>query len=79
MKFPTPPEPEKVKSETGNTMQSLQNIPDTVVDTKEREDKENPPASLSPVALQRLGLTPGSHVWKLLLGIDDSSQQTPET
>jgi hypothetical protein len=42
VKFPTPPEPEKVKSETPNSSESLQNIPDKVVDTKEREKKEAP-------------------------------------
>ena len=40
VKFPTPPEPEKVKSETSNTLQSLQNVLDKVVEAKEREKKE---------------------------------------
>jgi hypothetical protein len=47
VKFPTPPEPEKVKSETGNCVEVLENLPDKVVETKEREKKE-PPFSLSP-------------------------------
>ena len=37
-----------------------------------------PPFSLSPNDLKRLGLTPGSIVWNSLLGIDDSSNETPE-
>ena len=50
VKFPTPPEPEKVKSETPNTLELLINVPDKVVDTKEKEKKGAPPApfSLSP-------------------------------
>jgi hypothetical protein len=50
MKFPTPPEPEKVKSETGNSVEVLENLPDKVVETKEREKKEAPlaPVFLSP-------------------------------
>jgi hypothetical protein len=44
VKFPTPPEPEKVKCASGNTMESLQKMPDKVVNTKEREKKEVPAA-----------------------------------
>jgi hypothetical protein len=47
VKFPTPPEPEKVKPETGNRLESLPNIPDKVVNTKEREKKGTPPAPVS--------------------------------
>jgi DNA-binding transcriptional MocR family regulator len=47
VKFPTPPEPEKVKPETGNNLESLHNIPDKVVNTKEREKKGTPPAPVS--------------------------------
>jgi len=47
MKFPTPPEPEKVKSETGNGLESLKNVAHKVVETKEREKKEDTPFSLS--------------------------------
>jgi hypothetical protein len=49
-KFPTPPAPEKVKSETPKLLQSLEIMPDKVLDTKEREKKGAPPApfSLSP-------------------------------
>jgi hypothetical protein len=42
VKFPTPPEPEKVKSETGSSSKSLQNVPDKVINTTEREEKEPP-------------------------------------
>jgi hypothetical protein len=49
VKFPTPPEPEKVKSESRNKLESLQNMPNKVVETKEREEKEAAEAvSLSP-------------------------------
>ena len=47
VKFPTPPEPEKVKSETPNPSESLQNMPDKVVENKEREKKGAPPAPVS--------------------------------
>jgi hypothetical protein len=47
VKFPTPPEPEKVKSETPNSSESLQNVPDKVVETKEREKKGAPLAPFS--------------------------------
>ena len=79
MKFPTPPEPEKVKSEADKPVESLEKIVAKVVNTKEREDKEDAPASLSSVDLKRLGLTPGSLAWNLVLGSDEAGQQTPET
>jgi hypothetical protein len=47
VKFPTPPAPEKVKSETPNSSESLQNMPDKVVETKEREKKGAPLAPFS--------------------------------
>jgi hypothetical protein len=55
MKFPTPPEPEKVKSETPIPLESLENMPDKVVKTKEREKKGAPaaPVSLSPEKAER--------------------------
>jgi hypothetical protein len=79
VKFPTPPEPEKVKSQSPKPLESLGNVLAKVVETKERKDKEEPPASLSPVDLTRLGLTPGSTVWQLLLGSDEDGTQQPET
>jgi hypothetical protein len=48
VKFPTPPEPEKVKSKPGKSLESLAKGVVKVVDTKEREDKGQPPVSLSP-------------------------------
>ena len=48
VKFPTPPEPEKVKSEPVNPLESLAKAAAKVVDTKERKDKEEQPVSLSP-------------------------------
>jgi hypothetical protein len=50
VKFPTPPEPEKVKCETLKRLESQENTADKVVDTKERENKDMPaaPFSLSP-------------------------------
>jgi hypothetical protein len=48
VKFPTPPEPEKVKSETSNGLESQTKAVDKVVETKEREKKEEQPVSLSP-------------------------------
>jgi hypothetical protein len=68
-----------VKSETPIQLESLQNVPDKVVETKEREKKADEPASLTPQDLTRLGLTPGSRIWKLLLGIDDSGEKQPGT
>ena len=55
------------------------NAADKVVTTKERKDKGDAPVSLSLVDLKRLGLTPGSMAWNLLLGSDEAGQQTPET
>jgi hypothetical protein len=87
VKFPIPPEPKKVKSETGNSVELLTNLPDKVVETKEREKKEAPaaPVSLSshdnadapekvevtPEQLLQFGLTPGSHFWRQALGEED--------
>jgi hypothetical protein len=79
VKFPTPPAPEKVKSQPPKPLKSLENTPAKVVDTKERKEKAEQPASLSPVDFKRLGLTPGSLVWNLLLGSDEAGQQKPET
>jgi hypothetical protein len=79
VKFPTPPEPEKVKSQPPNPLESLGNIAHKVLYTKERKDKGGAPVSLSLVDLKRLGLTPGSLAWNLLLGSDETGQQTPET
>jgi hypothetical protein len=86
VKFPTPPEPEKVKSETRKGLESLGKAVAKVVNTKEREDKEEEPVSLSPQdgaaapeprdvtpeQLLKLGLTPGSHFWRQALGEEDS-------
>jgi hypothetical protein len=49
VQFPTPPEPEKVKSQTSNPLESLIEVVDKVVENKEREKKGAPaaPASLS--------------------------------
>ena len=44
VQFWAPPEAQKVKSETPKPLQSLEIIPDKVVDTKEREKKGAPPA-----------------------------------
>jgi hypothetical protein len=79
VKFPTPPEPEKVKSEAPKSLESLSDAIDKVAENKEREEKADTPVSFSPVDLKRLGLTPGSHAWKLLLGIDDSHEPTQAT
>jgi hypothetical protein len=88
VKFPTPPEPEKVKSESSNGLESLTKAVDKVVENKERKKKEAPaaPVSLSPQdggdtpeqmdvtpeQLLRLGLTPGSHFWRQALGEEES-------
>src|SRR5215216_435113 len=48
VKFPTPPEPEKVKSESAKPLEPLAKAIDKVVTTKEREEKEEHPVSLSP-------------------------------
>jgi hypothetical protein len=79
VKFPTPPDPEKVKSQSPKPLESLGNALAKVVENKERKDKEGQPASLSPVDLKRLGLTPGSLVWNMLMEGTDAGQQTPET
>ena len=47
VQFPTPPELQKVKSETANPSESLPKAVTKVVDTKEGKDKEEQPASLS--------------------------------
>jgi hypothetical protein len=47
VKFPTPPEPEKVKSQPDKPLESLDKVVAKVVTTKERKDKEEPPVSLS--------------------------------
>jgi hypothetical protein len=44
VKFPTPPAGEKVQSQPDNLSESLRNITDKVVETKERKDKDAPPA-----------------------------------
>jgi hypothetical protein len=50
VKFPTPPEPEKVKSETRNSLELLGIEPaKEVLNTKEREEKEEMPIAFSPV------------------------------
>jgi hypothetical protein len=54
VKFPTPPAPEKVKSETCKGLESLGNVPDKVVDTKEREKKEVQPMVRSLEKAERL-------------------------
>jgi hypothetical protein len=77
VKFPTPPEPEKVKFESPNVLESLANAAHKVVENKEREEKADTPASLSSSDLTRLGLTPGSRIWKLILGVDDRGAQKP--
>jgi hypothetical protein len=48
VKFPTPPEPEKVKSQPAKSLESLAEAVAKVVTTKERKDKEAQPVSLSP-------------------------------
>ena len=48
VKFPTPPEPEKVKSQPPKPLKTLLVEPAKVVTTKERNDKETQPVSLSP-------------------------------
>jgi hypothetical protein len=88
VKFPTPPEPEKVKSEMGNEMESLTKVVNKVVNTKEREKKGAPGApvflspqdgadtheqeDVTPEQLLRLGLTPGSYFWRQALGEEES-------
>jgi hypothetical protein len=48
VQFPTPPEPEKVKSPPPKPLESLRNVLDKVVNTKERKEKEDAAVSLSP-------------------------------
>jgi len=48
VKFPTPPEPEKVKSHTPKPLDLLEKAVAKALNTKEREDKEAQPVSLSP-------------------------------
>ena len=52
-KFPTPPPPEKVKSERSKDLESLGNTLAKVVNIKERENKEDRPVSLSPQTGER--------------------------
>jgi len=78
VKSATPSPTEKVKSEPDESLESLTSQADKVVENKEREEKEDTPASLLSHDLKRLGLTPGSRIWKLLLGIDDSGEQQPQ-
>lgn len=40
MKFPTPPTPEKVECQPSNRLESLENMPNKVVETKEREKRK---------------------------------------
>jgi hypothetical protein len=54
VKFPTPPEPEKVKPQTSKALESLGNVLDKVVETKERKDKAEQPVSLSCEKAERL-------------------------
>jgi hypothetical protein len=84
VKFSTPSAAENVKSEMPNTRQSLKKLDTKVVEIKEREKKEAPPALVSrspqdgadapkqeavtPEQLLRLGLTPGSRFWRQALG-----------
>jgi hypothetical protein len=79
-KFPAPPEPQKVKSETGKSLESLQNTAHKVVTTKERKDKAQMPVDhvpdqeestdewLTPEQAVGLGLTPGSRLYKQATG-----------
>jgi hypothetical protein len=54
VKFPTPPEPEKVKSEPPKSLESLEKDLDKVVDTKERKEKEVQPMVRSLEKAERL-------------------------
>ncbi len=85
MKFPTPPEPEKVKSQTPKRLESLQNTAHKVVDTKERKDKEAVPVQfpeqgevkdvwLTCEQAVKLGLTPGSRFYRLATGAVQSEE-----
>jgi hypothetical protein len=53
VKFPIPPEPEKVKSQPPNPVETLPIESAKVVTTKEREEKAQLPASLSPEKAER--------------------------
>jgi hypothetical protein len=55
VKFPTPPEPEKVKSEPDKSLELLGNMAHKVVENKEREKKGESasPVSLSPEKAER--------------------------
>jgi hypothetical protein len=80
VKFPTPPEPEKVKSQPPKPLELLGNTLAKVVDAKERKNKAYNPVSLSPskaedtdewlthVQAVKLGLTPGSRLYRLATG-----------
>jgi hypothetical protein len=80
VKFPTPPDPQKVKSQTRKGLESLQNTPPKVLDTKERKDKAQMPVDhvsqqeestdewLTPAQAVKLGLTPGSRLYKQATG-----------
>ena len=67
----------KVKSEPSKPLELLTDTAYKVVENKERKEKADEPAALSPIDLTRLGLTPGSRIWTLLLGTDDSGTQQP--
>jgi hypothetical protein len=54
VKFPTPPEPEKVKSEPSKSLGSLEKAIDKVVHTKERKEKEVQPMVRSLEKAERL-------------------------
>jgi hypothetical protein len=80
VKFPTPPDPEKVKSQPAKPLESLQNTDHKVLNTKERKDKAEQPVSLSPEQAEdtdrwlthaeavRIGLTPGSRLYRQATG-----------
>jgi hypothetical protein len=61
VKFPTPPEPEKVKSEPPNRLELLGNMAHKVIETKERKEKAIQRVSLSKErkekAIQRVSLS----------------------
>jgi hypothetical protein len=80
VKFWAPPDPEKVKSETRKGLESLQYSVHKVVDTKERKGKEEMPVDqppeqrevtdgwLTPAQAERLGMTPGSRLYRKAIG-----------
>jgi hypothetical protein len=78
VKSATPLHEEKVKSQPAKSLESLAKVVAKVVDTKEREEKGQQPVSLSPHDLKRLGLTPGSTVWNLFVGMDNTGERKPE-